>query len=288
MAPRPLYDPASGPMKYAAAVSGSGTNYEKIRERAPGVEHVVFSNAPGCAGLAKASALGAPTVSLDSAIYFREMWGIEKVSREGVERDTFHMALMTLVEQTCRGKPDLVCLAGYDLWTGGWMVRRYYPRILNVHPGDAPTYTGLAWRPTAKAILAGEGSVKSTVFFVDESDDGGPILIQSASLLLSPWDKDLRDIRRFSEKTGARTLTEFQEAAQREGNGLNRRLEEVSSAIQERLKVEGDWRIYPFAVHDLIGRGRVALEGRRVFIDGVEMGEKGWQVDLHGFADRLG
>ena len=172
-------------------------------------------------------------VCLDSAIYFREMWGIGKVPREGVERDTFHMALMTLVEQTWHGRPDLICLAGYDLWTGGWMVRRYYPRILNVHPGDAPTYTGLAWRPTAKAILAGEGSVKSTVFFVDESDDGGPILIQSASLPLSPWDEDLRDIRKFSEKAGARTLPEFQEAAQREGNSFYKRLEEVSSAVQE-------------------------------------------------------
>jgi folate-dependent phosphoribosylglycinamide formyltransferase PurN len=252
------------------------------------VEHVVFSNSPDCAGLAKARAYGAPVVCLDSAIYFREMWGIGKVPREGVERDTFHMALMTLVEQTWHGRPDLICLAGYDLWTGGWMVRRYYPRILNVHPGDAPTYTGLAWRPTAKAILAGEGSVKSTVFFVDESDDGGPILIQSASLPLSPWDEDLRDIRKFSEKAGARTLPEFQEAAQREGNSFYKRLEEVSSAVQERLKVEGDWRIYPFAVHDLIGKGRVAVEGRRVFIDGVEMPEKGWQVDLYGFADRIG
>ena len=185
MAPRPLYDPSSGPMRYAAAISGSGTNYEKIRERDPSVDHVVFSNSPVCAGLAKARAYGAPAVCLDSAIYFREMWGIEKVPREGVERDTYHMALMTLVEQAAHGRPDLICLAGYDLWTGGWMVRKYYPRILNVHPGDAPTYTGLAWRPTAKAILAGEGSVKSTVFFVDESDDGGPILIQSAGLPLS-------------------------------------------------------------------------------------------------------
>jgi len=287
MAPRLVYDPSSGPMRYAAAVSGSGTNYEKIRERDPAMGHVVFSNVPGCAGLAKARTHGAPAVSLDSAIYFREMWGLEKVPREGVERDSFHMALMTLVEQIA-GQPDLVCLAGYDLWTGGWMVRRYYPRILNVHPGDAPTYTGLAWRPTAKAILAGEESVRSTVFFVDESDDGGPILIQSASLPLSPWDKKLRDVRKFAEKTGSLTLSGFQEAAEREKNSLYRRLEEVSSDIQERLKVEGDWRVYPFAVHDLIGKGRVALEGRRVFIVGVEMAEKGWQVDTYGFADRIG
>ncbi len=288
MAPRLVYDPSSGPMRYACAVSGSGSNYEKIRDRDPAVDHVVFSNAPGCAGLAKARAHGVPAVSLDSAIYFREMWGIEKVPRNGVERDSFHMALMTLGEQTAGGRPDVVCLAGYDLWTGGWMVKQYYPRVLNVHPGDAPTYAGLGWRPTAKAILAGEMGVKSTVFFVDESDDGGPILIQSATLPLSRWDDDLRDIRRFAEKKGARTLAGFQEAAQQEGNSLYKRLEDVSTVIQEALKIEGDWLIYPFAVHDLIGKGRVAIEGRRVFIDGVQMPDKGWQVDTYGFAASIG
>ena len=39
MAPRPLYDPSSGPMRYTGPQSsGSGTNYEKIRERNPRVE----------------------------------------------------------------------------------------------------------------------------------------------------------------------------------------------------------------------------------------------------------
>ena len=116
--------------------------------------------------------------------------------------------------------------------------------------------------------------MKSTVFFVDQSDDGGPVLIQSASVPLSNWDDELRGIRRFAERTGAGTLKEFREAAQREENSLYRSLEETSTRVQERLKVEGDWRIYPFAVHDLIAKGRVALDGRTVYIDGVRMLEK--------------
>jgi hypothetical protein len=206
------------------------------------------------------------------------MWGLQRIPRGGVERDSYHMALMTLVEQVLGGRPDLICLAGYDLWIAGWMVDRYYPRILNVHPGDAPTYTGLGWRPTAKAIL---------VFFVDKSDDGGPILIQSASLPLSRWDGELRDVRRFAERWEARDLTRFAEAAQREGSSLYATLEGVSAKIQEALKVEGDWQIYPFAVHDLIAKGRVAIDGRSVYIDGIEMPEKGWQVDTYGFADAI-
>lgn len=282
-----IYDPSAGPMKYACGVSGSGTNYERIFERNPGAYHIVFSNAPGCGGTLKAMNHGVPVVSLDSARYFREMWGLKKVPRYGVERNSYDMAVMTLVEQTLNGRPDVVCLAGYDLWIGDWMANRYFPSILNVHPGDARKYTGLGWRPTAKAILAEESSVKSTVFFVDASDDGGPILIQSASLPLSRWDNELRDIRKFAEKSEARTLEHYRTAAQREQTSLYESLEAVSTSIQDALRIEGDWQIYPFAVHDLIANGRVALDGRKVYIDGVQMADEGWQVDTYGFADSL-
>lgn len=283
-----VFDPSSGAMKYACGVSGSGTNYDRIYEGDPGKRHVVFSNVPGCAGLVKAKNYGAQTVSLDSSRYFLDMWGVEKVPRHGVERDSYDRAIMTLVEQSIHGQPDLICLAGYDLWIGNWMVSRYFPRILNVHPADARKYVGLGWIPTAKAILADEKSVKSTVFMVDQSDDGGPILIQSASLPISRWDSDLKKIRQFSEKKETRTLKDFRDAVQQEGNNLYDSLKEVSSAIQEVLKVEGDWKIYPFAVHELIAKGRVALDGRTVYIDGVQMPPEGWQVDTYGFAHSIG
>jgi phosphoribosylglycinamide formyltransferase 1 len=287
MTARLIFDPSSGPMRYACGVSGSGTNYERIYERDPATQHVVFSNVPGCAGVMKAGKHGAPVVLLDSAKYFREMWELDKVPRYGVERNSYDRAIMTLVEQAFNGRPDLICLAGYDLWIGDWMANRYYPQILNVHPGDARKYIGLGWRPTAKAILAGESSVKSTLFFVDASDDGGPILVQSKSLPLARWDDKLREIRRFADKTGARRLEQFREAALREENNLYRSLEEVSTSIQEILRVEGDWQIYPFAVHGLIAKGRVALDGRTVYIDGVQMPPEGWQVDDYGFADSI-
>jgi phosphoribosylglycinamide formyltransferase 1 len=282
-----IYDPSTRPMKYACGVSGSGTNYDKIYERNPGAYHVVFSNAPGCVAVAKAAKRGALLALLDSGKYYREMWAVEKVPRYGIERNSYDMAIMTLVEQAMNGKPDLICLAGYDLWIGEWMANRYFPLILNVHPGDARKYTGLGWRPTAKAILAEESSVRSTVFFVDKSDDGGPILIQSRSLPLSKWDNELREIRRFAARCDARTLEQFRTAAKEEANNLYQSLEQVSTSIQEVLRVEGDWEIYPFAVHDLIAKGRVALDDRTVYIDGVKMPDEGWQVDKHGFADRI-
>ncbi len=287
MAEKLVYDPSTGAMQYACGVSSSGTNYEKIYQRGPDKQHVVFSNVADCPGIAKARNHGAPVVLLDSARYFREMWGLEKMPRHGVERNSYDIAIMTLVEQVLNRKPDLICLAGYSLWIGDWMVKRYFPRILNVHPGDARKYVGLGWVPIAKAILAEEKNVKSTVFFVDQSDDGGPILIQSASLPLSRWDDELRDVRRFAEKAKATTLGQFKEASQKEGNNLTKALEEVSTRVQEILKVEGDWQIYPFAVHELIAKGRVSIDGRTVFVDGVQMPEEGWQVDQYGFAGRI-
>ena len=124
--------------------------------------------------------------------------------------------------------------------------------------------------------------MKSTVFFVDKSDDGGPILVQSASLPLSRWDAELRDIRRFIERTGVKSLEAFRTAAQAEEGDLYGLLKDVCTRIQVTLRTEGDWQIYPFAVHDLIGKGRVALDGRTVYIDGVQMPEEGWQVDKYG------
>ena len=275
------------PLRYACGVSGSGSNYEKIYERNPAAEHVVFSNTTGCGGVEKAERYGAPVAVLDSKRYFFDMLGLNAVPRHGVERDGYDTAIMTLVEQALHGAPDVIILAGYDLWIGDWMVERYYPRILNVHPGDARKYVGLGWVPTAKAILAGEEAVRSTVFFVDQSDDGGPILIQSASLSLAPWDKDLGPVRRFAEEKHVRELKDFRESALQEGNDLYEKLRTVSTDIQEVLKVEGDWKIYPFAVHDLIGKGRVTVEDRTVYVDGVKLPPEGWQVDTLGFASDI-
>lgn len=274
-------------MTYACGVSGSGSNYDMLYERDPVKQHVVFSNALRCAGVAKARDRGISVAVLDSQKYFGHMCGLDKVPRHGVQRDCFDIAIMTLMEQALDGSPDLICLAGYDLWVGDWMVRRYYPRILNVHPGDAKKYVGLGWIPTAKAILAEEKSVKSTVFFVDQSDDGGPVLIQSASVPLSRWDQELHEIRKFADKMNTRALKEFREAAEREGTILYEALRKVSADIQETLKVEGDWKIYPFAVHDLIAKGRVAIDGTSVYIDGIQMPAEGWQVDQYGFADSI-
>ena len=56
-------------------------------------------------------------------------------------------------------------------------------------------------------------------------------------------------------------------------------MEYVCKNLQDTLKVAGDWKIYPFAVHNLIAQGRVEVANRRVYIDGKEMPRYGYRID---------
>jgi hypothetical protein len=50
--------------------------------------------------------------------------------------------------------------------------------------------------------------------------------------------------------------------------------------LQAALKVAGDWKTYPFAVHDLIAQGRVKIDGRTVYVDDIKMPEYGYRLEL--------
>ena len=272
-------------MNIACFVSGSGTNYERIYERDKNKNYFVCSNTSYCAGVKKARANGHSTTVLDSNLYFIRTLDSEKIPRRGTERDSYDIELCTLMEQEIGGSPDLICLAGYDLWISDWMVDKYYPRILNVHPGDTTRgYKGLGWIPSANAILAGENEIRSTVFFVDKGDDTGPVLVQSKPVPVSQtaWEKDIFEIRDFASKTNTINFKDFNIAAENQNkNLLAQRLEAISRDLQNKLKEEGDWVIYPFAVHDLLAKNRVELEDRTVYIDGKPMPEYGYRMDEH-------
>ena len=173
-----------------------------------------------------------------------------------------------------------------------WVINRldkYYPRILNVHPGDTTKgYDGLHWIPSAKAILAGDEVIRSTLFFVDKGEDSGPVLVQSAPLnILQTIDKmnsgrteklsqELDSVTGFAKAYNIKTYEHFVEKA---GEELLKSMEHICESMQDALKVEGDWKIYPFAVHDLIAKGRVRVEGRTLYIDDKIMPEYGYRLN---------
>ena len=288
-----VYDPIKRGVRMTIAcfVSGSGTNYREIVARNVNQHYIVFTNRPGCGAVALARANKHEVVELTHIPYLkdaRKRHGSGNIPRNCPERVEYEQALCALIENRIGGKPDLVCLAGYDQWLSDFIVDRYHPRILNVHPGDTTKgYNGLHWVPSARAIIAGDDVIRSSLFFVDKGEDTGPVLVQSGPVnILQTIDKlasegrgelleGLHKISGYVTTRGIRNYEDFQRKA---GQELLEMMELICKNLQETLKIAGDWKIYPFAVHDLIARGRVKIDGNTVYVDDKEMPEYGYRI----------
>ncbi len=289
-----VYDPHESEkrMTIVCFVSGSGTNYREIVAGNRNRNYIVFTNRPGCGGVAIARENKHKVIELSHIPYLRDArkrYGAGNVPRNCPERIEYEQELCRLIESSIGGEPDLICLAGYDQWTTDWMVDKYYPKILNVHPGDTTKgYDGLHWVPSAKAILAGDEAIRSTLFLVDKGEDTGPVLVQSRPLNIAQALDELESrgteglleglhkVTDFATTRGVKTYEEFEEKAGEESSGM---MEHICENLQDALKVAGDWKIYPFAVHNLIARGRMQVDDRTVYIDGKEMPEYGYRMD---------
>jgi phosphoribosylglycinamide formyltransferase 1 len=288
-----IFDPSkSGKrMNIVCFISGSGTNYREIVARNPAHNYLVFTNRPDCAGVSIAGANGHAVISLSHVSYLKEAavkYGWSKIPRNCSERLIYEKEICSLIEQKFNSKPDLICLTGYDQWLSDWTVERYYPRILNVHPGDTTRgYDGLHWIPAAKAILAGDQAIRSTLFVVDKGEDTGPVLVQSAPLnivkVLEEQDLKnqkglLKGLNKILVFASLNRLQTFEDFSQKAGQDIMYTLKIVCSSLQDSLKVSGDWQIFPYAVHDLIASGRVEIEDGRVYLDGKPLPSWGFRL----------
>ena len=285
-----VYDPSKSgsQMTIVCFVSGSGTNYREIVAKNRSHRYLVFTNRPGCGGVTIARENKHELIVLSHMPFLKhakERYGSGNIPRNCAERVKYEKQVCKLIESSVGGEPDLICLAGYDQWLTDWVVDKYYPRILNVHPGDTTKgYDGLHWVPSAKAILAGDEVIRSTLFFVDKGEDTGPVLVQSKPLniaqTLAELDykgpEGLSEVTSFATIHNIKTYEDFEEKAGAELLGI---MGKICNNLQDALKVSGDWRIYPFAVHDLIAQGRVQIADRTVYIDGREMPEHGYRID---------
>jgi phosphoribosylglycinamide formyltransferase-1 len=289
-----VYDPikCGVGMTIVCFVSGSGTNYREIVARNVNHDYIVFTNRPGCGAVAIARSNKHEVIELSHIPYLkdaRKRYGSGNIPGNCPERVEYEQALCALIENRIGGEPDLVCLAGYDQWLSDFIVDKYYPRILNVHPGDTTKgYNGLHWVPSAKAIIAGDEVIRSSLFFVDKGEDTGPVLVQSRPVnILQTIDKLasegreelLEGLHKITGYVTTRGIGNYEDFQRKAGQELLDMMELICKNLQEALKVAGDWKIYPFAVHDLIAQGRVQIDGNTVYVDDKEMPEYGYRID---------
>ena len=145
-------------------ISGRGSNMVALADavheaRIPNAEiSVVVSDQANAPGLAKAKERGI------------ERLVIERRGRTREEHDR------EIAEALRERSIDLVCLAGYMRILSREFIDPYRGRILNIHPSLLPSFPGLDAQK--QALEHGVKLTGCTVHFVDESLDGGPIILQ--------------------------------------------------------------------------------------------------------------
>jgi len=101
--------------------------------------------------------------------------GIETrvIERRGRTREEHEQEIIAVVKER---QVDLVCLAGYMRLLSPCFVEAFRGRILNIHPSLLPSFPGLDAQ--RQALEHGVKMSGCTVHFVDETLDGGPIILQ--------------------------------------------------------------------------------------------------------------
>lgn len=146
-------------------ISGSGSNLQAILDacqqgRIKASVVAVFSNKANAFGLERARNAGVAAHAISAA---------DHESREAFDRQ--------LMQEIDAWAPDLVVLAGYMRILSPAFVAHYHDRLLNIHPSLLPKYPGL--HTHRQAIANGDSEHGTSVHFVTDQLDGGPVILQA-------------------------------------------------------------------------------------------------------------
>lgn len=173
------------PLPVAVLVSGYGSNLQALLDAtASGRLHAEFR-----------------VVISDHA----EAFGLERARRAGVRaaslrpedfpgRRAWNEALNTLLRDS---GARLVVLAGFMRVLGPEPVHAWRGRMLNVHPSLLPMHRGL--HTHRRALEAGDRMHGTSIHFVTEELDGGPVVLQARIPILA-GDDEARLTRRVQER----------------------------------------------------------------------------------------
>jgi phosphoribosylglycinamide formyltransferase-1 len=158
-------------VRVGVLLSGSGTNLQAILDQARAYEvAVVVSDRADAFGLERARRAGIPAVHVDP--------------RSFEDRDAFNEAIADVFREH---RVDLVCLAGFMRILAANFCKAFEGRIINIHPALLPSFPGA--HAVREALEWGAKVTGTTVHFVDEEVDHGPIILQEAVPVL-PGDDE--------------------------------------------------------------------------------------------------
>nr|WP_237467911.1 phosphoribosylglycinamide formyltransferase [Vibrio stylophorae] len=145
-------------------ISGHGSNLQalidaSVRGEITAPIRAVISNKADAFGLERARLANIPALSLNVKDY--------------ADRAQFDQALADCIAEF---EPSLVVLAGYMRILSAEFVQRFSGKMLNIHPSLLPKYPGL--NTHQRAIEQGDSHAGTSVHFVTEELDGGPVLMQ--------------------------------------------------------------------------------------------------------------
>ncbi|MEI7367587.1 phosphoribosylglycinamide formyltransferase [Pectobacterium sp. 1950-15] len=146
-------------------ISGHGSNLQALIDaskngRLKGKIVAVFSNNAEAYGLERAQNADIPTFVLNPEDF--------------ADRAAFDAALANEIEQH---EPALVVLAGYMRILSPEFVAQFAGKMLNIHPSLLPKYPGL--HTHRKALENGDREHGTSVHFVTDELDGGPLVLQA-------------------------------------------------------------------------------------------------------------
>ncbi len=100
------------------------------------------------------------------------------IDAKGKEREDYDKEV---AKELDKSNADLILLIGYMKILSPWIVRKYKNRIMNIHPSLLPAFAGGMDKDVYRQVLDYGCKVTGcTLHFVDESVDGGPIIMQKA------------------------------------------------------------------------------------------------------------
>ncbi len=162
--------------RIVVVASGRGSNFQAViealqRGMIPATCVALVTDNPKAYAIERAEAAGIPVVVVDYAA--------------SASCESYEQALLCALQEA---RPDLIVLAGYMRIVGQAIVWEYAGKMINIHPALLPSFAGL--HAQRQALLHGVKVTGCTVHFVDESLDGGPIILQRCVRVMDEDDED--------------------------------------------------------------------------------------------------